>query len=197
MIEAHPLHWPIGYKRTKYPKGSAFKQTPEKAQQFLRKELSLLGATGVVVSSNVPVKKDGYMYADMSNTKIDDAGVAIYFKYKGTDISMCCDSYTRPWENLYALGLSIEAIRGMARWGVSEFIERSFTGFKAIPETSSVKRWFEVLGVPENADKQTIVNAYRNLAKAHHPDAGGDNKMFTAVNEAYQQGIKQLNHQTV
>ena len=32
---------------------------------------------------------------------------------------------------------------------------------------------YEVLGVPEDADKQTIKKAYRKLAAEHHPDRGG------------------------
>jgi hypothetical protein len=191
MIEAYPLQWPVGYKRTKYRKGSAFKQSPDKVQILLRNELDRLGATNVVVSSNVPVRKDGYLYSDMSMTKIDDPGVAVYFKYKGQQVSMCCDTYERPWENVYALAKGIEAIRGMERWGVSEFIERAFAGFKALPEQSSASSWWNILGVSKEASKNDIVKAYRNLAKAHHPDNGGDKNMFASVNEAYQKGIKE------
>ena len=191
MVQAHPLHWPVGYKRTKWRKSSAFRQTAEKAQQFLRNELHRLGASSVVVSSNVPVRNsDGYMYADMSTSKIDDPGVAIYFKYKGKDVVMCCDAYERPWENVYALGNGIEAIRGMERWGVSEFIERAFTGFKALPEQTSAESWYSVLGITEKATKDDVVSAYRNLVKIHHPDAGGNADHFKKISEAYQQGIK-------
>ncbi|HUR65445.1 MAG TPA: J domain-containing protein [Chitinophagaceae bacterium] len=186
MIEAYPLHWPLGYKRTKSRINSLFKQTPENAQIFLRKELHLMGATKVILSSNVPVRKDGYLYSDMSATKIDDPGVAVYFKYNGIDVSMCCDNYGRPWENIYALGKGIEALRGMERWGVSEFIERAFTGFKALPE---VKEWYEILGVNQNAGKNEIITAYRNLVKVHHPDAGGNANVFMEISDAYQKGM--------
>lgn len=190
MIEAYPLHWPVGYKRTKYRKDSAFKQSPDKVQILLRSELNRLGAANVVVSSNVPVRKDGYLYSDMSTTKIDDPGVAVYFKYKGQNVSMCCDTYERPWENVYALAKGIEAIRGMERWGVSEFIERAFTGFKALPEQTSQPSWWGVLGISEKSGKDDIVQAYRNLVKIHHPDAGGNAEHFNKINDAYQQAIK-------
>jgi molecular chaperone DnaJ len=44
---------------------------------------------------------------------------------------------------------------------------------------------YKVLGVPEDADKQTIKKAYRKLAAEHHPDRGGDAEKFKQVAEAY------------
>lgn len=44
---------------------------------------------------------------------------------------------------------------------------------------------YEVLGVPENADADTIKTAYRALAKTAHPDAGGTAEKFREICEAY------------
>jgi len=44
---------------------------------------------------------------------------------------------------------------------------------------------YEILGIPEDADKQTIKKAYRKLAATHHPDRGGDEEEFKKVSEAY------------
>lgn len=189
MIEAFPLHWPIGYKRTKSKKYSPFKQTMDAAQFFLKIELKRLGASDVIVSTNIPVRKDGMMYTDYMNRNIDDPGVALYFKYNGKDVSMCCDQYNRVWENIYALGKGIEALRGMERWGVSEFLDRAFTGFKALPEQSNAQQWYSVLGVPPNASPDEIKDAYRKLAQIHHPDAGGSGDMFAKLNKAYQDAL--------
>jgi hypothetical protein len=190
MIEAYPLHWPVGYKRTSFRQQSKFKQQPDKAHSILLLELDRLDARNIVISSNVTVRRDGGIYADIAAARIPDPGVAVYFKYKGNDVVMCCDTYERPWENIYALAKGIEAIRGMERWGVSEFIERAFTGFKALPEKSSGSEWWNVLGVNQNASKDDIKKAYRSLATVHHPDNGGDKNMFASVNEAYQQAMK-------
>ena len=45
---------------------------------------------------------------------------------------------------------------------------------------------YDILGVKPGDDEQKIKNAYRKLAKEHHPDTGGDVKKFQQVNEAYE-----------
>jgi len=194
MIEAFPLYWPVGYKRTNSRTWSRFKVTMDKAQRFLRDELSRMGATGLIISTNIPVRKDGMLYADWMNKKIDDPGVAIYFKYKGKDVSMCCDQYNKIWENIYALGKGIEALRGMERWGVSDFLDRAFTGFTALPESkvTNEKTWCEILEVQPWANADQIKEAYRKKAMEVHPDKGGTSEMFNRVQTAYQQGMSNL-----
>jgi curved DNA-binding protein len=49
--------------------------------------------------------------------------------------------------------------------------------------------YYEVLGVPRNADAQTIQQAFRKLARRHHPDVNHDpaaEERFKEINEAYQ-----------
>src|SRR5512136_513838 len=48
--------------------------------------------------------------------------------------------------------------------------------------------YYDILGVPRNADEKEVKKAYRNLARKYHPDvckeAGAEEK-FKQINEAY------------
>ena len=47
--------------------------------------------------------------------------------------------------------------------------------------------FYDTLGVAKGASDDDIKRAYRKLAHKHHPDkAGGDEKKFKEINEAYQ-----------
>lgn len=45
--------------------------------------------------------------------------------------------------------------------------------------------YYDILGVAKTASSDDIKAAFRNLAKQHHPDRGGDEKKFKEINEAY------------
>jgi len=44
---------------------------------------------------------------------------------------------------------------------------------------------YSTLGVPRNADASTIKRAYKEKAKEHHPDRGGDTNKFAEISNAY------------
>ena len=46
--------------------------------------------------------------------------------------------------------------------------------------------YYQVLGVDKNADVKMIKRKYRELARKHHPDRGGDPEMFKKIAEAYE-----------
>ncbi|MGN6478311.1 MAG: hypothetical protein ACTHKV_13885, partial [Flavipsychrobacter sp.] len=174
MIEAYPLHWPMAYTRTPAykRKNSQFKNTLGAARDFLKSEVRKLGATNLIISTNIPTKQNGDLYADYSRYKLDDPGVAIYFNYNGKEVALCCDQYGRVWENIQALAKAIEAIRGLERWGVSDFLDRAFTGFQQLPEsTTGEQNIWEVLGLDSKPESSIVVHqAYKSKAKTVHPD---------------------------
>lgn len=200
MYEKYPLQWPAGYKKTPPVDRieSQFKQTMHTAQQFLNKEIERLNATDLIISTNIPVRKsDGGFYSEYSSKRLEDPGVSIYFKINGKDRSMCDDQYVYVWENIYALGKGLEALRGIERWGISDFLDRAFTGFPALPESSSLvqTRIWDVLwlsGQPASSD--IIRKSYRRIARKVHPDQpGGSNDAFAELQEAYRQALQIFN----
>jgi curved DNA-binding protein len=48
-----------------------------------------------------------------------------------------------------------------------------------------MKNYYDILGVNEKASSAEITKAFKNLAKTHHPDRGGDEAKFKEINEAH------------
>lgn len=184
MTEAYPLQWPAGWERTKHPRYGRFKTNFANARDSLMAELRLMGARYPVLSTNIPLRRDGLPYARQAQP--DDKGVAVYFEWKGRSMVFACDQWTRVEDNVQAVRKTIEALRGIERWGASDMMERAFTGFTALPPPGKQK-WWEVLQVPRDADDYSITAAYRRLAMERHPDHGGSDALMAELNEAYKQ----------
>lgn len=186
---AYPLQWPAGWKRTNHRTPSKFSSNFANSRDALMAQLKIMGAQSVVLSSNVPLRNDGLPYANY--TGILDPGVAIYFYYKNKQFVVACDKWLKVEDNLHAVNKTIDAIRGIERWGASEMLERAFNGFAQIeaPPSADVKEhWTKVLGVSVNDSIETIKQTYRNLVKIYH-EAGSspDNARMTKINLAYEQ----------
>lgn len=204
MPEAYPLHWPPGWPRTagaqreraKFGQrkertnglGAAWKQFERgvdggRAQRFLLDELRRLGATNLVLSTNVELRQDGRPYANRRSP--DDPGVAVYFTLKRQQRCIPCDRWDPVADNVYAIAKSIEALRGLDRWGAGKMVDAAFSGFKALPATGTGRAWWDVLGLPALAKRTQVDEAYRRLALERHPDRnGGDSGPFIELGEA-------------
>lgn len=188
MIEAYPLCWPVGYQRTLDRKNSRFKQTLGAARTTLKAEVNAIGGKDLIISTNIPVRQDGEFYVAHARYKIEDPGVAIYFNRNGNQVALCCDTYERIWENMYALARTLEALRQISRDGVSDFLNRSFTGFQALPETTSAEReiWM-ILDLPGKPDSiEAVHQAFKQLRITRHPDRGGTHESFIELSQAYE-----------
>ena len=184
MKYEYPLQWLPQQPRTKKPSLARFgKHTLYYTGNLIENELRLLGAKDCIISSNLQTKKSGGFYA---NQKIDDTGITIYFKLKDSNKAMACDKWNKSEDNLWALLLSIRAIRGLERWGGSEFLDGLFTGFKALPSpeqvTNTTVRYFDSYMTLEEG--KTI---FKNLALELHPDKGGNQNEFMELNKQFNQ----------
>lgn len=185
----YPLSWPAGRPRTRHRSPSKFKvQSFARVRDELLHELKLLGATGVVLSTNLKLRLDGLPLAGQAQP--EDTAAAVYFAYKGRDVAFCCDRWAKIEDNLQAIRHTIEALRGIARWGTGDMVEAAFTGFAQLPAARPALRpWWTVLAVPPHATEDMVTAAYRRLAKEHHPDRNpGDDDAkakFAEVDDAY------------
>lgn len=190
---AFPLCWPEGWPRTprNQTQESRFKRScsfaarhhsMDEVRRSLANELDRLGARNPILSTNIRLRLDGLPYSNQAQP--DDRGAAVYFELKGKPVSLACDRWDRVEDNIWAIVKHIESLRGQDRWGVGN-IEQAFRGYLALPERGTGSAWWEVLGVAVNASAEQVKEAYRLLAKKHHPDAGGDTEMFHRVQEAF------------
>jgi hypothetical protein len=116
-----------------------------------------------------------------------EPGCAIYFDRKGKPMTVACDRYMDLQSNMRAITLTLNAIRGIERWGSSELLERSVAGFAELPAPAGsaiVRPYWEVLTISENAPLEVAETVYRSLVKKHHPDVGGDPAKFMEIQAA-------------
>lgn len=186
-IDAYPLTWPEGWKRTFEPENSRFRP-PSFAvvRDRLMDELRKMGVSDPILSTNIPLKKNGLPYAIQSQPT--DPGVAVYFTYQEKPMVFACDRWRTVSENMQAIQKTIDAIRGIERWGASDMMEKAFRGFTALPDHTS-EEWFQVLEVSPNSIESEVRGAFKRLAKKYHPDMGDfpNPERMQKVNEAYEQ----------
>lgn len=208
-----PLQWPDGWKRTrpalrdrsKFGFRSSGQVSFSGARTELLTELGRLGAINAVITSDLPTRNDGLPYA---NGRSDDPGIAVWFLLAGAngrheERVFACDKWRSHAENMTAIARSIEAMRGLDRWGAGDVVTRAFAGFAALPPggggeqqlpqqpATVVRSWQEVFEVDALVDAVgprdllAIVKArHRDKIKQHHPDLGGDPAIAIELNAA-------------
>lgn len=193
LIEAYPLCWPPTRKRVTYRETARFDTTFGKARDLARNQISLLGGKNVIISSNVPLRQDGVPYAKPPGW-IDPA-VAVYFNYKKRQMCFACDRWNDVADNMQAIAKTIEALRGVARWGTGDMMEAAFTGFAALPAPGQTvaRAWRDVLEVPPDCSRDLALAQYRRLSSAKHPDKpGGSHDAMSELNWAWAQAQEAL-----
>lgn len=132
-----------------------------------------------MLSTNLPLRRDGMPYAGVKAPA--DPGVAVYFERKGLQMVFACDRFRTVASNMRAIQRTIEAIRGIERWGASDMMERSLQAFEALPPPGSC---WSILGLKPGAKTAEIEAAYRKQAMTAHPDRGGSDAAMAKLNQA-------------
>jgi hypothetical protein len=214
-VTAYPLAWPTAKPRTKaafrqsanfgrqvtktstYSTGThTYKQkeklTIDQARSRLSDELSRLGAKLPVISTNLRLRNDGFPQSNQREP--EDPGVACYFKFDGVQQCIAIDLWDRVADNLAAIAHSIDALRGLKRWGGGQMVTAAFSGFKALPPGGSVIVTPAMMSVTDAAnviaieagevtsgnvatDVAIYQSAWRRAAMKLHPDKHGGNTL--------------------
>lgn len=190
MTESYPLQWPAGKKRIFYPKASKFgRRSLDVVTKILLKEIKLLKGTLVVISTDLRLRNDGLPYSNQAQPK--DKGASIYFTHNGKQMCFACDRWDRIEDNIYAVAMTVGALRGIERWGSGDMVQQAFTGFQAIPDMRN--NCYSTLGVPATSNANDIMEAFRARAKLWHPDVrGGSVEQFNQLSEARDEALRRL-----
>lgn len=205
-IQSYPLQWPAGWRRTpgrdRQPArfgrrlpgsgrgwGRLMELTVYEAISRVLDELGMMGfdRDAIAISTNVPTRLDGLPRSSASDP--DDPGAVVYWRNgrSGTRC-MAIDRYSRVADNLAAISATLAAMRQVERHGGAAILDRAFGGFKALPEP---EQWWQVLGLTSpNVTSEQIQSAWRQKAKEHHPDRGGEGWQMARINEARDRGLE-------
>lgn len=190
---SYPLEWPTWWKRTEFRRLARFtdRWTVSSASARVALELDRLGASSAIVSTNLRARADGGGVLS-GQARPQDPGAAVHFDLRGRSTCLACDRWNEVQDNLRALSLHIEALRGLDRWGVGS-LEQAFAGYAALPERGgSSAPWREVLGLNGHSTETDVRAAFARLVKAAHPDAGGSAGAFERLVRARDEALREL-----
>lgn len=191
LATSFPLYWPTGRPRTSFRQRSKFKVTSfARVRDELLHQLELMRAKKVVLSTNIELRRDGLPLA--GQTRPRDPGVAVFFEYKERAVAFACDRWDRIEDNMQAIRHTIDALRGIARWGTGDMVDAAFAGFAALPAYIPPEPWRDVLGLSLLCTLAEAESAYRHLSLLHHPDRGGTEEQMSRLNGAIERARKDL-----
>lgn len=202
-ITAYPLQWPPLRARTRahMRERAKFGGTFATCRDELVNEVMRLkygssryaDSRAVVISTNIALRMDGLPLANQRQA--EDPGVAVYFEHRGKQMCFACDRWQKVEHNMRAIAKTIEALRGVERWGTGSMVEAAFEGFVKLPAPTAAKPWRDVLQVAPLGSGVTLAaarDAYRRLAFQYHPDRGGSEEKMAEVNAAWEQAQREL-----
>lgn len=207
----YPLQWPPNVPRTRYRDRSNFDRNRgfATARDGVLHQLELMRVSHVVITSNLPLRANGIPYSAGPGA-ISDPGISVWWVKGGVEHAIACDRWNSCVENMRAIEKTLEAIRGISRWGSAEMVDRAFAGFAALPpgtgEESGVsfvpeeRTWRQIFGLDIEPwaslpapDLLAVVKArHRDEIKKAHPDRGGSVEQAAIINAALAAAEKEL-----
>lgn len=202
MIDARfvPLtQWPILPTRNR--KKDPFSATYLQTLDLLETELRYLSAKEILVQaffSREQIRNDGWPKAGAVPSQ---PGAIVSFASRGNHLSFPCDRYLRLDANMRAIALSLQALRAVDRYGVTQRSEQYQGwaqieaplpgGFRSAEEAAVFLATQCEDGAPEASARLIIDDAdlrklyYRDAAARLHPDkTGGDHELFVRLQQA-------------
>lgn len=194
--------------------GHQFKATYRSTLSMLRTETGLLGAQEIIVAVAADasqIRQDGQMRAD---ARVDADEIEVFLPESNVGpLRYSCSRFMRRWAgelpgwqaNLRAVALGMEALRKIERYGLGSGTEQ-YAGFGALPPgdpialgaamTVEEAAWFiaqhsveegsgpETWWAEVQADPSFALALFKDAAKVHHPDQGGDPAVFRRLIQA-------------
>lgn len=193
------MYWPDEWKRTRDRSRSKYQVPFAKARDELASSLKALtgdhtfGTSRFVLTSNVPTRvTDGLPLAGYGDPA--DPGVSVWWLARaGNEYQlrvMACDKWKSVRENVRALGLAVEALRGLERCGATQILDQAMRSF-TIPALQEGKPWWVLeLGLQDfPASVLEVDTFFKRQAQRKHPDKGGTHEGFLKLQNARELAI--------
>src|SRR3569833_2015787 len=171
MTHAYPLAWPAGWPRTAQTqrRRARYHVSLARARDDLLQELQRLGASGTLISTDLPLRRDGLPLASAREPM--DLGLAVHA--------------LRQLERTGASGILERAFGG-------------FQGLPPPRAEDAPPPWRDLLDMGNDlSDPPAVLLAraerrFRILAQDHHPDRGGDSEWFQRLLRARDAARREL-----
>lgn len=169
-----------------------FRMTFTKTLALVRKEAGLLGLDDGkplvlrLVTDARQIRKDGMLRQD---AWVSHPGVVLHVAAEAGPLEFATDRYEYWRDNLHAIALSLTALRGVDRWGVTHGAQ--YAGFKALPSgrtgigsPEQAQRVLRDLAVKYGLGAAGNSELFRRLALMLHPDRAGPSDDWERLNAA-------------
>lgn len=120
---------------------------------------------------------------DLPMQRAGQTEALVVFLLRGQQVRVRIDAWADFATNLRCAYLNIRDMRLAEARGSLDAMRETFM---ALPAPAHARDPWEVLGLRSDADAESIEAVYRAKAKRLHPDAGGSEEEFKALQAAYE-----------